>query len=362
MADSIQKRMEELSGIYNDICTSSGTFGNFLRSKLTKDVLKKCNITAVDLRYSTLLKDKKLYSFSDHWDHETAVHVYSTRLDDPVMLPMRDKNKLGADDTSCARMFVTSKPIRILSVQQSPFLELCKKWAAGHHELVNSTSNGAPNGDEDTPSSDLTPPPRDVFTRKNGLSLLDYTLFQERISGFHSIEGVAYEEAPSTQQTPYKQIALFSGESLLLQQEFVYPAKKKLHKSDNGFMCCNVEPSRPQAPPMKRGKSVNTPPFASQSPGGKPLSTPPLPPPPHTPGSAPPTPPPPYSQTKTTPQPTPTPRPRTPTMPEEKGDGKGAPKPPMPATRSTPKDTTAGSNDDFPKEDVPKEDETDTKM
>ena len=49
-------------------------------------------------------------------------------------------------------------------------------------------------------------------------------------------------------------------------------------------------------------------------------------------------------------------------MPEEKGDGKGAPKPPMPATRSTPKDTTAGSNDDIPKEDVPKEDETDTKM
>ena len=41
MADNLADRMTELSEIYGNILTSHGTFGHFLRSKLTKDVFEK---------------------------------------------------------------------------------------------------------------------------------------------------------------------------------------------------------------------------------------------------------------------------------------------------------------------------------
>ena len=335
---------------------------SFVQS-LLKMFLKKCNITAVDLRYVTLPADTKLYSFSDYWEQETTTHIYSTRLDDPLLLPMRDKTKSadhGNDDTCCTRMFVTRQPIRVLSVQQGSMLELCKKWVSEHYGQGSgqTTGDSATNGDDSThkdKAADMpSAHPRNIFVRKSGISLMDYALYREHITDFHSIRGVAYEEAPPP-PNPTRHILLFSTEALVLQQEFVYPAKKKLRKDENGFMCCN-EPSRPQAPPMKRGKSVNTPPLPSHSPGGKPLNTHPLPS--HSPGGPPL--PPPYASK--TPPPQPTPRPSTPTMADDKGDGKGPSKPPLAPRESITNKVTTLPKDAALNENPVKEDESNTTL
>ncbi|XP_038053307.1 uncharacterized protein LOC119725801 [Patiria miniata] len=331
MAEKFANRVKELSSIYDAVSSanSSRTFGQFLKTDLTKDVLRKCSLTAIDLRYITLESNTQLYSFSGHWQDGIAAHVYSTRFDDPV--PKMTNNASG-DETSCARLFVTEKPIRVVSVQRNAMLELCKKWVRGHYDQGHAEGDRATNGEGDVVVDELPPAmPRNLFQRLDGLSFLDYVLYREHTEDFHSIKGVVFDDAPAAHPLvpSSRYLLLFDTKEISLLQELVYPAKKKLRKSVDGFLSCVSEPSRPQAPPMKRGRSVNTPPIPSHSPGGPP------PPPPHQP------------KTHTAP-----PRPGTPTTSEE---GKSPSKPQAAPRESTQHRETTPNKPPAPPKHTPSE-------
>ncbi|XP_022094038.1 actin cytoskeleton-regulatory complex protein PAN1-like [Acanthaster planci] len=348
MAGQFTKRIEDLASIYEAVSSSNsnGTFGHFLRSDLTKEVLRKCNLTAVDMRYVTLDQGTQLYSFDGQWQQDIIAHLYSTRFDDP----MPKVPDLGAvDETSCARLFATETPLRVLSVQRNSMLELCKTWVQGHYETGGGAANNALNGEESMTAEEstevLSAMPSNIFQRKDGLSFLDFALFRECNSDFHSVAGVAFDDAVPPPNPTSRHILLFGTEALCLLQELVYPSKKKLRKSADGFMSVVSEPSRPQAPPMKRGRSINTPPVGSHSPAGPP-------------------PPPPY-QPKTSPHPSP--RPGTPTLADDKLEGKSPSKPQAaPREATLPREAVPIKSPppakDMPHEDTPKEVETNTQM
>ena len=120
-------REKKLQSVYEKCRQSNvGSFGQYIRSKITRDTLRKCGISNIDLRYIDLSSDSQLYHGGTSWEPGKS-YVFTGSID--RLANSKDVSR-PADDmgVQCVRLFQLDSDRNLLAVNRSAIEELCQEW------------------------------------------------------------------------------------------------------------------------------------------------------------------------------------------------------------------------------------------
>ena len=123
-----ETREKELQTVYEQ-CRQYNecSFAEYIRGKISRDTLRKCGISNIDLRYIELSAESQLYHGGTTWEPGKP-YLFTGSID-----RLSNANEVGrvlGDDNGveCVRLFQLDKDRHLLAVNRSAIEELCREW------------------------------------------------------------------------------------------------------------------------------------------------------------------------------------------------------------------------------------------
>ncbi|XP_072045389.1 uncharacterized protein [Amphiura filiformis] len=125
-----ETRQKELQNVYEKCRRNiQCSFGEYIRSKISRDTLRKCGISNIDLRYIELSSDSQLYHGGTTWECGKS-YLFTGSIDrlSTACSESAQRNKEDEMGVDCVRLFQLDRDRHLLAVNRNAIEELCREW------------------------------------------------------------------------------------------------------------------------------------------------------------------------------------------------------------------------------------------